>query len=72
MDGTRAAVLTVSDGVAAGTRDDASGATAEDLLRAAGFDVVTRSLTPDERPSIEAAIRELAATHVLVVTTGGT
>ncbi|MEA2551267.1 MAG: hypothetical protein QOE25_1036, partial [Actinomycetota bacterium] len=42
------------------------------LLRAAGFDVVTRSLTPDERPSIEAAIRELAATHVLVVTTGGT
>jgi molybdenum cofactor synthesis domain-containing protein len=67
-----AAVLTVSDGVAAGTRDDASGATAEDLLRSAGFDVATRTVTPDERPSIEAAIRDLASTHSLVVTTGGT
>jgi molybdopterin adenylyltransferase len=72
MEAARAAVLTVSDGVAAGTRADASGETAEDLLRAAGFDVATRSLTPDERPSIEAAIRELAAAHALVVTTGGT
>ncbi len=72
MAGARAAVLTVSDGVTAGTREDASGQAAEDLLRAAGFDPVTRALTPDERPSIEAAIRELAATHPLVVTTGGT
>ena len=72
MAGARAAVLTVSDGVTAGTREDASGQVAEDLLRAAGFDPVTRALTPDERPSIEAAIRELAATHPLVVTTGGT
>lgn len=72
MAGARAAVLTVSDGVTAGTREDASGQVAEDLLRAAGFDPVTRALTPDERPSIEAAVRELAATHSLVVTTGGT
>ena len=72
MAGTRAAVLTVSDGVAAGTREDSSGQAAEDLLRTAGFDPVTRALSPDERPSIEAAIRELAAAHALVVTTGGT
>jgi molybdopterin adenylyltransferase len=67
-----AAVLTVSDGVANGTRDDASGELAEELLRAAGFDVATRSVTPDERPSIEAALRELASSHAVVVSTGGT
>lgn len=72
MRGARAAVLTVSDGVTAGTREDASGQAAEELLSAAGFDVVTREVTPDERPSIEAAIRALAAHHLLVVTTGGT
>ena len=72
MAAPRAAVLTVSDGVSAGTREDASGQTAEDLLRAAGFDVATRMVTPDERSSIEAAIRDLASTHALVVTTGGT
>ena len=52
----RAAVLTVSDGVANGTRDDASGDLAEALLRAAGFDVDARSVTPDERPEIETAL----------------
>jgi molybdenum cofactor synthesis domain-containing protein len=68
----RAAVLTVSDGVVAGTREDASGKAAEQLLLAAGFDVATRMVTPDDRPLIEAAIRDLASTHALVVTTGGT
>ena len=56
----RAAVLTVSDGVTNGTRDDASGDLAEALLRAAGFDVDARSVTPDERPEIETALRTLA------------
>ena len=72
MASPRAAVLTVSDGVTAGTREDASGQAAQELLSAAGFDVVTRTVTPDERPSIEAAILELAQSHALVVTTGGT
>jgi molybdopterin adenylyltransferase len=71
--GTRnAAVITVSDGVAQGTRDDGSGAVAERLLRDGGFDVSERRVVPDERPEIEAALRELAASHGLVVTTGGT
>ena len=35
----RAAVVTVSDGVTAGTREDASGDAAEALLGEAGFDV---------------------------------
>ncbi len=68
----RAAVITVSDGVAQGTREDASGDAAESLLRAAGFDVDRRVVVPDERPEIERALRELADGHGLVVTTGGT
>jgi molybdenum cofactor synthesis domain-containing protein len=64
-------VITVSDGVAAGTRDDESGRLLVDLLEAEGFDVAHR-VVPDDRPRIAAAIRELAKTSRLVVTTGGT
>ena len=72
MEGTRAAVLTVSDGVTNGTRDDESGDLAVQLLGGAGFDVSDRRVVPDERQDIESALRELATTHGLVVTTGGT
>jgi molybdopterin adenylyltransferase len=67
-----AAVVTVSDGVAQGTREDGSGDAADALLREAGFDVSARRVVPDERADIEAALRELASDHGLVVTTGGT
>jgi len=67
----KAAVLTVSDGVVAGTREDRSGAVLEELLRAEGFEV-NRRVVPDERAEIAAAIRELAAEAPLVLTTGGT
>lgn len=68
-----AAVVTVSDGVSHGTRRDESGDLAEELLRAAGFEVAARSVVPDERPRIEALLRELADRGLaLVVTTGGT
>jgi molybdopterin adenylyltransferase len=72
VEATRAAVLTVSDGVTHGTRADGSGDVAVELLREAGFEVSDRRVVPDERPDIESALRELAATHGLVVTTGGT
>lgn len=72
MKATRAAVLTVSDGVTQGTRSDESGEVAVRLLGKAGFDVSDRRVVPDERAEIESALRELAATHGLVVTTGGT
>ncbi len=69
----RAAVVTVSDGVTAGTRRDESGDVAEELLRSSGFEVVSRSVVPDERGEIEARLRQLAADEVhLVATTGGT
>lgn len=67
----RAAVLTVSDGVHAGEREDASGDLLDELLREEGFDVVRR-LVPDEREAIAAAIRDLSETALLVLTTGGT
>jgi molybdopterin adenylyltransferase len=67
----RAAVVTVSDGVAAGERDDESGRLLVDLLEAERYEVEHR-VVPDERPQIAAAIRELALTARLVVTTGGT
>jgi molybdenum cofactor biosynthesis protein B len=67
----RAAVVTVSDGVAAGTRDDRSGDLLAELLEADGFDV-ERRIVPDDRGSIEVVLAELAHEVQLVVTTGGT
>ena len=67
----RAAVLTVSDGVSAGTRDDRSGGLLAELLSADGYDVVRR-VVPDERDAIAAAIAEAAAEVDIVLTTGGT
>jgi len=65
------AVLTISDGVHAGVRDDVSGDTLEGLLRADGYDVLRR-VVPDEAGLITAAIVELAADARVVLTTGGT
>ena len=67
----KAAVLTVSDGVHAGQRDDGSGDVLVELLEGEGFDVVRR-VVPDERDSIAGAIAELATEASLVLTTGGT
>ena len=67
-----AAVLTVSDGVRAGVREDTSGDTLEELLREEGFDV-SRRVVSDDGPLIAEAIVELAdAGSLLVLTTGGT
>ena len=68
-----AKVLTVSDGVVAGTREDRSGAALADRLAAAGFDVVERRVTADGVEAVAAALRDLSAGFAgLVVTTGGT
>ena len=64
-------MLTVSDGVVAGTRDDASGDLLATLLEADGFEVARR-VVADEASEIAAAITELADTAALVLTTGGT
>jgi molybdenum cofactor biosynthesis protein B len=67
----RAAVLTVSDGVSHGERDDVSGDLLAELLVADGFEV-ERRVVPDDRDSITAALSELADGAQVVLTTGGT
>jgi len=68
-----AKVLTVSDGVVAGTRVDASGEALAEQLAAAGFDVVERSLTADGTDNVANALRRLSAGFSgLIVSTGGT
>ena len=64
-------MLTVSDGVVAGTREDRSGDTLAELLAGEGYEV-ERRLVPDERPLISAALAELATRVRVVLTTGGT
>jgi molybdopterin adenylyltransferase len=69
----RAKVLTVSDGVAHGTRDDASGRALVEQLSGAGFEVVDHRVTADGADAVAAALREMTAGFAgLVVTTGGT
>jgi molybdenum cofactor synthesis domain-containing protein len=67
----KAAVLTISDGVAAGEREDESGDLLAELLAAQGHEV-ERRVVPDDREGIADAIVELAEEAVLVLTTGGT
>ena len=67
-----AAVVTVSDGVTDGSRVDESGDAAAAILEGFGYAEVSRRVVPDERREIEPVLRELAASHALIVTTGGT
>ena len=69
----RAKVLTVSDGVAEGVRDDASGRALADRLTAAGYDVVEHRIVPDGIREVADALGAMTAGFAgLVVTTGGT
>jgi molybdenum cofactor biosynthesis protein B len=69
--GSRALVLTISDGVAASTRQDESGIALADRLAHAGFRV-DRVAVADDRVLIEQALRSGASDHQLIVSTGGT
>jgi len=68
-----AKVLTVSDGVVAGTRADASGAALVEQLEASDFVVVEHRLVADGVDNVAAALTEMTADFSgLVVSTGGT
>jgi molybdenum cofactor synthesis domain-containing protein len=67
----KAAVLTVSDSVAEGTREDESGSVLAALLGEEGYEV-ERRVVPDDRDAIAEAIAELAEDASVVLTTGGT
>ena len=69
----RAKVLTVSDGVMHGTRDDVSGRALVEYLREHGFDVVDHRVTADGADLVAAALTEMCDGYAgLVVSTGGT
>lgn len=71
LTGARALVVTVSDGVKAGTREDLSGEDLARVLEAEGL-VVTREVVPDEERAIVSVLEDSAGTFDLILTTGGT
>ena len=69
----QAKVLTVSDGVVAGTREDRSGQLIVDRLTAGGYEVVDRRVVADGVEPVAAAVADMAEGFAgLLVTTGGT
>lgn len=72
-DGLAAKVLTVSDGVVHGTRQDTSGAALVERLEREGYTVVEHRVVPDGVEPVAAALRELCDGFAgVVVSTGGT
>ncbi|WP_040494891.1 MogA/MoaB family molybdenum cofactor biosynthesis protein [Ilumatobacter nonamiensis] len=68
-----AKVLTCSDGVVHGTREDKSGRALADFLAANGFDVVERRVTADGADNVALALSEMTNGFAgLIASTGGT
>jgi molybdopterin adenylyltransferase len=68
-----AKVLTVSDGVVAGTRDDVSGRTLTERLIGEGYVVVEHRVTEDGTEAVAKVLGEMSAGFAgLILTTGGT
>ena len=72
-DGLAAKVLTVSDGVVAGTREDKSGHALVERLTAEGFNVVEHRVVADGIQTVGEAIFEMSdGFNGLIISTGGT
>ena len=68
-----AKVLTVSDGVIAGSREDSSGAALVAMLKEAGADVADHRVCADGTATVAAHLQEMADGFAgIIVTTGGT
>ena len=67
-----AAVITVSDGVSRGTREDESGVALVGLLQEAGYRITHTEVVPDEETDVVGALRRAAGRAQLILTTGGT
>jgi molybdopterin adenylyltransferase len=70
----RIAILTISDGVTAGTRQDTSGAAIADWAQHRGFQLAGHFTTPDDADEIAAELRRIAdyGAADVIITTGGT
>lgn len=67
-----AAIITVSDSRSAGAAEDRGGPVAAEVLAGLGFEVVRRSIVPDELSAIREAVTAAVKDCELVVLTGGT
>lgn len=68
-----AKILTVSDSVASGHREDLAGPLLAERLRHVGFNVIEQRVVPDGVESVTSALRDLTFEFTgLVLTTGGT
>lgn len=67
-------ILTISDSVAQGKRDDEAGPIIRQMLQAEGYDVVAQRVAPDDVPTISKILIQWIdrASVDLVITTGGT
>ena len=70
----RVAVITLSDKGARGEREDVSGQVIEDMVKEAGYKVVSRQLLSDDRQGLTDALISLCDSNTaeLILTTGGT
>jgi molybdenum cofactor synthesis domain-containing protein len=70
----RVALLTISDGVFAGVREDTAGQTARDWVSRLGWTLTTHDVVPDEAATITARVAGWAAGRAadLILTLGGT
>ncbi|HEY3127863.1 MAG TPA: MogA/MoaB family molybdenum cofactor biosynthesis protein [Acidobacteriota bacterium] len=70
----RVALITISDGCFHGSRQDVSGEVLVDAVKAAGWEIISREVLPDEQKSLEARFRDLCDREKpeLLITTGGT
>jgi len=70
----RAAVVTVSDSVAAGSREDRSGPAVSQRAELLGWTIAASELVPDDRDSIARLLTDLSDQRgvSLILTTGGT
>ena len=67
-----AAILTISDKGSRGEREDKSGAAIREIVEEMGGEVISHDIVPDEQDIIENALKKLAHSAELVLTTGGT
>ena len=70
--GSKTGVLTVSDACSRGLRKDTSGEILARRLEDAGFEVIHRSIVPDEPEQVSNVLLEWSRDSALILTTGGT
>ncbi|HEY2934645.1 MAG TPA: MogA/MoaB family molybdenum cofactor biosynthesis protein [Acidobacteriota bacterium] len=70
----KVALITVSDSCFHGTRQDTSGDSLASILKAAGFEIVSRTLLPDDQEGLAKRFEQICdqGDADLLITTGGT